>query len=499
MRPHYRWMVMLLIAKCLILTTAWAGQTQSPFELGMNAQTLMSKKQYQQAVDVLTTAVGQDPMNSWLRGMLANSYYQLKNFSAAKKQYELIALMEKDNELARFMVNILEPLSGLGDPAPAAEVQQKRELKPYEIEKQFGQAVLFILVADKDKKVFKTGSGFIITQDGLAVTNHHVVVDGKYIEARLPDGKQYPVAHVVNYDAARDLAVVQLNTKTPLPVITMGNSSDVVLGEQAVAIGSPEGMEHTISDGLISAWRDYGKGFKMIQISVPISHGSSGGPLFNMHGEVIGVTSAGLKEGQNLNFAIPINIVKEVLQNRNQILLADLPGSDKQETPKEKTEATDAELVKKSDGQVVCVNSKLGFAFSLTNDAWNMKESIESNEYFLKCSIPPLMVNLNIYPVKESLTEPAMVEANTKYLLDNGFVQQNAFAETTINGKRAFIGVFDKATEKDGKSQNVRSSMVLMLHEEQFYFLSMWYMEENEKQILPFVTQIRNSFQINVR
>ncbi|XPS87025.1 peptidase, S1/S6 [Desulfosarcina variabilis str. Montpellier] len=490
--------IVVLIVSQLLVATGWASQEVDSFEMGMKAQTLMANKQYAQAVDVLTTAVNQDPMSSWLRGMLANSYYQLKKFADAKKQFELIAQMEKGNDLARFMISVLEPLAGLDESAVAAKDKGQRELRPYEIEQTYGSAVLYVLVADENKKVFKTGSGFVITKDGFAVTNHHVVVDGKYIEMRLPNGKQYPVAHVISYDAPRDLAVVQLDTSDPLPVVKMGDSDKVVLGEQAVAIGSPKGMEHTISDGLVSAWRDSGQGFKMIQISVPISHGSSGGPLFNMRGEVIGVTSAGLEDGQNLNFAIPINIVKEVLKKQGKVLLADLPSSKSQgEKPASQTKVTDAELIKDDSGKVACVNRKLGFAFNLTNDAWNMNESIEKEQYFLKCSVSALQVQLNSYAAEKGMTESAMVEVNAKYLLGNGFSQQQAFSETELNGNRAFVGVFDKEIEQDGRTLKVRSPMMLMLKQGQVYFFSLWYLEELESQISPYVTAIQKSFRLS--
>lgn len=497
MGTRSRFSIVLLIAYFLVMTNSWAAPDPDPFALGMKAQTLMANKQYQQAVEVLTTAVNQDPLSSWLRGMLANSYYQLRKFSAAKQQYELIAQMEKDNRLARFMISVLEPLAGLDESALAGNEKRQSELKPYEIEKQFGSAVLFMLVADENKKVFKSGSGFIITENGLAVTNHHVVVDGKYIEARLPDGKRYPVAHVVSYDAAKDLAVVQLAAADALPVVRMGDSAKIVLGEQAVAIGSPEGMEHTISDGLVSAWRDSGQGFKMIQISVPISHGSSGGPLFNMRGEVIGVTSAGLEAGQNLNFAIPINIVKEVLKQQDKILLADLPGSKKQNTDHTaKAKVTDAELIGDSKGPVACVNRKLGFAFSLTNDAWNMNESIDNDQYLLNCSTPALQVHLNTYAAQKGFTESAMVDLNANYLMGNGFSQAQAFSKTVINGQRAYVGVFDKDVEQQGRTLKVRSPMVLMLDQGRIYFFTLWYFVQDEQQILPLVKSIQNSFRL---
>jgi S1-C subfamily serine protease len=97
-------------------------------------------------------------------------------------------------------------------------------------------------------------------------------------------------------------------------MVRLGNSDPVQVGERVVAIGNPRGLEQTVTDGLISAIRDTGKGYKLFQMSVPISTGSSGGPLFNMAGEAIGITAAYLEGGQNLNFAIPINYGLALLQ-----------------------------------------------------------------------------------------------------------------------------------------------------------------------------------------
>jgi hypothetical protein len=111
-------------------------------------------------------------MNTWLRGMLANSYYQLKRFPGAKSQFEAISKMELENDPASFMISVLEPLAGLDDDLFQRKGRPgKVELKPCEIEQRYGNAVIFVLVADKDKKVFKTGRGFLIDRNGLAVTN----------------------------------------------------------------------------------------------------------------------------------------------------------------------------------------------------------------------------------------------------------------------------------------------------------------------------------------
>ena len=113
-------------------------------------------------------------------------------------------------------------------------------------------------------------------------------------------------------DPSHDIALLKIDAHG-LPFVKLGNSNRMEIGERVVAIGNPLGLQNTVSDGLVSAWRE-GDGLKLMQVSVPLSNGSSGGPLFNLAGEVVGVTTASLAGGQNLNFAVPVNYVKSLLR-----------------------------------------------------------------------------------------------------------------------------------------------------------------------------------------
>ncbi|MFA6357283.1 MAG: trypsin-like peptidase domain-containing protein [Candidatus Omnitrophota bacterium] len=158
------------------------------------------------------------------------------------------------------------------------------------------------------------GSGFLISSDGVIVTNNHVIKGAEGLGVKFAQGKELITnVSVVKTDALRDIAIIKVNTPVNVTPLSLGDSEQIAVGERVVAIGNPQGLQNTVSDGLVSAVRDDG-GIKQIQISVPISHGSSGGALINMRGEVIGITSSGIEQGQNLNFAIPINYVKEYLQ-----------------------------------------------------------------------------------------------------------------------------------------------------------------------------------------
>jgi len=158
------------------------------------------------------------------------------------------------------------------------------------------------------------GSGFLISSDGLIVTNHHVIKGAEGLSVKFTQEKELTTnVSIIKTDAVRDIALIKVNTPVNVAPLAMGDSEQITVGERVVAIGNPKGLSNTVSDGLISAVRNT-DGMKQIQISVPISPGSSGGALINMRGEVIGITSSGIDQAQNLNFAIPINYVKEYLQ-----------------------------------------------------------------------------------------------------------------------------------------------------------------------------------------
>jgi S1-C subfamily serine protease len=116
----------------------------------------------------------------------------------------------------------------------------------------------------------------------------------------------------------QDLALLHVKAGKPLPPVMLGDSDKITVGERAVSIGNPLGLDHTLTDGLVSARRVI-EGRKMIQMSTPVSPGNSGGPLFNSRGEVIGLTTAiyagGSPLAQNLNLAMPINDLKAMLES----------------------------------------------------------------------------------------------------------------------------------------------------------------------------------------
>jgi hypothetical protein len=176
-------------------------------------------------------------------------------------------------------------------------------------------------MSDKDGKPIAQGSGFLVSKDGAAVTNYHVISERSSAIVKFPDGAFYVVDGVLASDKARDVAVIKVHGQN-FPTLTLGNSDRVQVGEEVVAIGNPLSLESTVSNGIVSAIRTIEEeGGKFLQVTAPISPGSSGGPLFNMAGEVVGITTLKFKGGENLNFAVPINDAKRLLQLESSKIL----------------------------------------------------------------------------------------------------------------------------------------------------------------------------------
>lgn len=166
-----------------------------------------------------------------------------------------------------------------------------------------------VVVVEGEKK---QGSGFFVPNAPWVATNAHVVQDEKKLIVRTREGEKLEVRRVVALDTEHDLALIEVPPGR-YPAVTLGSDDLVHVGDKVVAIGAPLGLEQTVSEGNVSALREAFKGLRMLQISVPISHGSSGGALFDSRGQLIGVTTAGIDEGQNLNFALPVGLLTALL------------------------------------------------------------------------------------------------------------------------------------------------------------------------------------------
>lgn len=169
----------------------------------------------------------------------------------------------------------------------------------------------------------KVGTGFIVDPSGLIATNLHVIGGESRIRVKLyKDPAEYPATVVVGVDKDRDLALLRIKARRRLPTVKLGDSSAVSAGDRIYAIGNPLGVfDYSITDGLISQVRPLSENLTLLQISAAISLGSSGGPLFNQFGEVIGVTTAIIAEGQAINLAVPANYLRPMMKQEVAISL----------------------------------------------------------------------------------------------------------------------------------------------------------------------------------
>jgi serine protease Do len=164
---------------------------------------------------------------------------------------------------------------------------------------------------DSDKAM-GYGAGFIIADTGRIITNEHVLRNGTRIEVELLDGRKY-FAKLLRKDTKNDLALLQIDA-TGLQPVTMGNSEDVELGEWVVGVGNPYGIGQSLMMGIVSAKKRTipGSGYPpLIQVDAAMNLGNSGGPLFNLRGEVIGVNTILLWKSQGIGFAMPINVARQ--------------------------------------------------------------------------------------------------------------------------------------------------------------------------------------------
>ncbi len=167
------------------------------------------------------------------------------------------------------------------------------------------------VVGESDANFDGFGSGVIIKEDGLILTNHHVVKDGKHIEVMLVDGRQF-VARDVKSDPPSDLAILRIDVDEKLPSVEIGNSAELSVGDWVLAIGSPFNLQSTVSAGIISGKNRPLDGLvrgRVLQTDAAVNPGNSGGPLIDLDGKVIGINTAISSSSgafQGVGFAIPV-------------------------------------------------------------------------------------------------------------------------------------------------------------------------------------------------
>lgn len=187
-------------------------------------------------------------------------------------------------------------------PMTMAAFAEGRE-KTFEELALLASSIVMISILDKQNEVMGSGSGIMVGPEGYILTNNHVALGGTGYLVRIEDDETvYQTREVVKYHSLLDLALIHIERRlTPLPIYK--GERKLARGQRVVAIGSPLGFFNSVSDGIISGFRRI-RDVDMIQFTAPISHGSSGGALLNMQGQVIGISTAGVDNGQNINLAV---------------------------------------------------------------------------------------------------------------------------------------------------------------------------------------------------
>lgn len=198
--------------------------------------------------------------------------------------------------------------------------------------RQSRPAVYLIALLDEDGKTTGTGTGFVLSPDGLLITNAHVIQGAKTMIAKAENGGLFPIRKILATDPYNDLALLQLEGKD-LPCLPLAPPGSAVAGSRIAVIGSPLGLEGTLSEGIVSARRKLpGQKREVLQISAPISPGSSGSPVLDSQGRVVGVASFLLMEGQSLNFASPVEKITPLLARAGRKLSVSTAPSPEQVT-----------------------------------------------------------------------------------------------------------------------------------------------------------------------
>ena len=240
--------------------------------------------------------------------------------------------------------------STVGDPPKPTPTAQ-------EVYEHASPSVVTVIVRDGAGVVLGIGSGFFVDRERLLVTNYHVIELAFSATVTVPGRKELAVEGVVAANAKRDLAILQVRTGNAIvSSLALANDSLPPVGIQVYAIGTPKGYVNTLSRGLVSGVREI-DGQPWVQIDAPISPGSSGGPLLNQYGEVIGVTTCFCPEGQNLNFAIPVSAVRPLLKRGTRVVsLAEFTAPRRHQEEKGRSQEVDLALLQEWDdrGIIYC-------------------------------------------------------------------------------------------------------------------------------------------------
>ena len=328
------------------------------------------------------------------------------------------------------------------------------------------------------------GSGVVIRDDGVIVTNHHVLEGASDAVVYLSSGDEYEDAQFIYSDPKKDILILKIGG-FDLDVATLGNSNQLVIGESIFAIGSPQGYEGTVSRGIVTSIRSMDEGHKLIQMDAAISPGSSGGGVFNKDGELIGISVGYIKNAQNINFAIPINYVRGVSLSTKSIPIGQYLStqlnsfpSDSSAELSEVSRSSVEKLVKfieddfgvlaeiDDDGDYSIDHPKLGkfYIFIKDDNSFSIIKFLKFEERFSRGQLERLLeINLEYDLVKNGVTEQYLVSLAEAPLSSLTLDIYDSMMENLFNLMRDSLEVVDptptSSTETDTQTNVSRTDV----------------------------------------
>lgn len=201
--------------------------------------------------------------------------------------------------------------------SPISPIRDAYGLDVKNLFKQSADSVVLIMSFDDNQQPLAIGSGFFVEDGEKLITNYHVIKGASFVRIKLTNGKVFEIKFILGVDYEHDLVVLKTpGVGKPLPLAERAPE----IGQDVIAIGNPRGLEGTLSKGIVSGLRNE-KGSIYYQVTAPISPGSSGGPVINENGEVLGVSTFFVSGGQNLNFAMPAAYIHKLLKNPQRTAL----------------------------------------------------------------------------------------------------------------------------------------------------------------------------------
>jgi S1-C subfamily serine protease len=213
------------------------------------------------------------------------------------------------------------PASASTKPSPTVPPQPQK-LTTAQIADRATPSVVVVENFNEDGEKAGQGSGYVFSGDGTIITNYHVVRGARSLNVKVPGREPYRVDSILGYEIDHDVAAVQVSGAS-LPALSTETIEEPKVGDRVVAIGAPLGLESTVSEGIVSAIRDAGT-MHIIQTTASISPGSSGGPLLNDFGRVIGLTTSTVLNGQSINFVVSARHVSQLLSRKQRLSLQEM-------------------------------------------------------------------------------------------------------------------------------------------------------------------------------